>query len=66
MNYTSTRDSARLHRCVRRPFSRGIAPDGGLFVPCSSSHSVDVREVYGLSVCRRRRQKVLGLFLTGL
>ena len=60
MKYRSTRGSAPLAGAAEA-IVRGIAPDGGLYVPCEIP-SLRAQEVYGLSYAQTAA-KVLGLFL---
>ena len=60
MKYRSTRGSAPLAGAAEA-IVRGIAPDGGLYVPCKIP-SLRAQEVYGLSYAQTAA-KVLGLFL---
>ena len=60
MKYRSTRGSAPLASAAEA-IVRGIAPDGGLYVPCEVPQ-LCVQEVYGLSYAQAAA-KVLGLFL---
>lgn len=60
MKYRSTRGDAPLASAAEA-IVRGIAPDGGLYVPCEVPQ-LCVQEVYGLSYAQAAA-KVLGLFL---
>ena len=60
MKYRSTRGGAPLAGAAEA-IVRGIAPDGGLYVPCEIP-SLRAQEVYGLSYAQTAA-KVLGLFL---
>ena len=60
MKYRSTRGGAPLASAAEA-IVRGIAPDGGLYVPCEVPQ-LCVQEVYGLSYAQAAA-KVLGLFL---
>lgn len=60
MKYRSTRGGAPLASAAEA-IVRGIAPDGGLYVPCEVP-PLCVQEVYGLSYAQAAA-KVLGLFL---
>ena len=60
VKYRSTRGGAPLASAAEA-IVRGIAPDGGLYVPCEVP-PLCVQEVYGLSYAQAAA-KVLGLFL---
>lgn len=61
MQYTSTRDHTQ-RVSASEAILRGIAPDGGLYVP-TEFPSVNIQEFYGLTY-PQTAEKVLGLFLT--
>lgn len=61
MNYTSTRDSG-VHVSASEAIVRGLAPDGGLFVP-ETLPQCAAGDFYGLTYAQTA-QKILGLFLT--
>ena len=60
MKYGSTRGAAPLVGAAEA-IVRGLAPDGGLYVPCEIPQ-LTAQQVYGLSYAQTA-QKVLGLFL---
>ncbi len=61
MEYTSTRDSS-LHVSASQAILKGLAPDGGLFVP-TEFPQVRAEDFYGLTY-PQTAEKVLRLFLT--
>ena len=60
MEYTSTRDSS-LHVSASQAILKGLAPDGGLFVP-TEFPQVRAEDFYGLTY-PQTAEKVLRLFL---